>query len=82
MFCYWYLSPPSAHADCGELAKSIQDTGKISREIRDLEEQIDSAKTRNTAANLQQVSKDLEEMTSENRKLFEQIRKERAAIYD
>lgn len=65
----------SAHSDCGELAKSIQDTGKISREIRDLEEQIENSRARNTSANLQQVSLDLEEMTEENKKLFQEIQR-------
>ena len=63
------------HADCGELAKSIQDTGKISREIRDLEDQIENSKARNTSANLQQVSMDLQEMQAENDKLFQEIQR-------
>lgn len=63
----------TAHGDCGDLAKSIQETGKISREIKDLEEQIENSKARNTSANLQQVSRDLEEMSGENEKLFLEI---------
>lgn len=68
---------PAAHTDCGELARSIQDTGKISREIKDLEEQIENSRARNTAANIRQVSLDLEEMAAENKALFQEIQRRR-----
>lgn len=63
----------SMHADCAQLVKSVQETGKIGRDIRDLEEQIENGRAGNTAANVQQVSRDLEQMQMENQKLAEQI---------
>lgn len=70
----------SMHGDCAQLVKSVQDTGKIGRDIRDLEEQIENARAANTAANLQQISNDLEQMQSENEKLAEQILRLRSEL--
>ncbi|XP_065080310.1 coiled-coil domain-containing protein 22 homolog [Ochlerotatus camptorhynchus] len=63
------------HSDCEELIKLVQDTGAIKRELRDLEDQIESEKTRNTAANLGQITHDLTEMQSESQRLEESIRR-------
>lgn len=63
------------HSDCEELIKLVQDTGAIKREMRDLEDQIESEKSRNTAANLDQITHDLTEMQSESQRLEESIRR-------
>lgn len=69
-----------AHAHHKALAMSIEETGKISREVRDVEEQIENNKTRNTSSNVQQVSRDLEQMTAENEKLLLEITKLRQSV--
>ncbi|XP_053684089.1 coiled-coil domain-containing protein 22 homolog [Sabethes cyaneus] len=68
------------HSDCAELIGLVQETGAIKREIRDLEDQIENEKTRNTAANLAQITNDLTEMQNESLRLEESIRELEEAI--
>ncbi|EAT38744.1 AAEL009388-PA [Aedes aegypti] len=63
------------HSDCEELIKLVQETGAIKREVRDLEDQIENEKGRNTAANLAQITHDLTEMQNESQRLEESIRR-------
>ncbi|XP_062564380.1 coiled-coil domain-containing protein 22 homolog [Armigeres subalbatus] len=63
------------HSDCEELIKLVQETGAIKREVRDLEDQIENEKGRNTAANLAQITHDLTEMQSESQRLEDNIRR-------
>ncbi|XP_055626030.1 coiled-coil domain-containing protein 22 homolog [Toxorhynchites rutilus septentrionalis] len=63
------------HSDCTELIGLVQETGSIKREIRDLEDQIENEKTRNTAANLTQITNDVSEMQNESHRLEESIRR-------
>ncbi|XP_058831111.1 coiled-coil domain-containing protein 22 homolog [Topomyia yanbarensis] len=63
------------HSDCAELIGLVQETGSIKREIRDLEDQIENEKGRNTAANLAQITNDLTEMQNESHRLEESIRR-------
>lgn len=62
------------HSDCAELIAAISETGAVKREIRDLEDQIENERSRNTAANLAQISRDLLEMQSESQRLEESLR--------
>lgn len=62
------------HSDCAELIAAISETGAVKREIRDLEDQIENERSRNTAANLAQISRDLVEMQSESQRLEESLR--------
>ncbi|XP_055527909.1 coiled-coil domain-containing protein 22 homolog [Wyeomyia smithii] len=62
------------HSDCSELIALVQETGAIKREIRDLEDQIETEKMRNTAANLAQITSDLTEMQNESLRLEDSIR--------
>lgn len=57
------------HSDCNELITLVQDTGAIQREIRELEEQIDSEKTKNVASNLERITADLKQMEKESREI-------------
>ncbi|XP_055593218.1 coiled-coil domain-containing protein 22 homolog [Uranotaenia lowii] len=57
------------HSDCAELIGLVQETGSIKREIRDIEDQIENEKSRNTAANLEQITRDLAEMQQESERL-------------
>lgn len=63
------------HSDCEELIKLVQETGAIKREVRDLEDQIENEKGRNTAANLAQITHDLTEMQNESSRLEESVRR-------
>lgn len=62
------------HSDCAELMALVQETGAVKREIRDLEDQIETERSRNTAANLAQICRDLAEMQSESQRLEESLR--------
>lgn len=62
------------HSDCAELMALVQETGAVKREIRDLEDQIETERGRNTAANLAQICRDLAEMQSESQRLEESLR--------
>lgn len=57
------------HSDCNELIILVQDTGAIQREIRELEEQIDTEKTKNVASNLERITADLKQMEKESREI-------------
>lgn len=61
------------HADCAELVNYVQETGAITREIRDLEDQIETEKMRNVAANLERITSDLHQMQKESQVLEEKI---------
>lgn len=63
------------HSDCSELIELVQETGAVKREIRELEDQIENEKSRNTAANLTQISRDLSEMQNDSLRLEESIRR-------
>lgn len=62
------------HSDCAELMALVQETGAVKREIRDLEDQIENERGRNTAANLAQICRDLAEMQAESQRLEESLR--------
>lgn len=57
------------HSDCNELITLVQDTGAIQREIRELEEQIDTEKMKNVASNLERITADLKQMEKESREI-------------
>ncbi|XP_011311371.1 coiled-coil domain-containing protein 22 [Fopius arisanus] len=61
------------HSDCSELVKLVEETGTTLREIRDLEEQIDSESTKNVGANLERITADLKQMRQETASLTAQI---------
>ncbi|KAK0085481.1 hypothetical protein PV325_000123 [Microctonus aethiopoides] len=61
------------HSDCSELVTLVEETGTTLREIRDLEEQIDSESAKNIEANLQRITADLEQMRQETASLYAQL---------
>ncbi|XP_058461138.1 coiled-coil domain-containing protein 22 homolog [Malaya genurostris] len=63
------------HSDCAELIGLVQETGSVKREIRDLEDQIENEKTRNTVTNLAQITNDVIEMKNESERLEVSIRR-------
>ncbi|CAK9811512.1 Coiled-coil domain-containing protein 22 [Anthophora plagiata] len=61
------------HSDCSELVGLVEETGATIREIRDLEEQIDSEATKNVGANLERITADLKQMKQETAELTAQL---------
>ncbi|XP_070166150.1 coiled-coil domain-containing protein 22 homolog [Polyergus mexicanus] len=61
------------HSDCNELVSLVEETGATIREIRDLEEQIDSESAKNVGANLERITADLKQMRQETAALTAQL---------
>ncbi|EZA49409.1 hypothetical protein DMN91_008877 [Ooceraea biroi] len=61
------------HSDCSELVNLVEETGATIREIRDLEEQIDSESAKNVGANLERITADLKQMKQESAALTAQL---------
>ncbi|XP_056278048.1 coiled-coil domain-containing protein 22 isoform X2 [Pseudoliparis swirei] len=61
---YKYLA--ALHENCHQLIQTIEDTGTILREIRDLEEQIETENVSKTVANLQRIQEDHQALRQEN----------------
>ncbi|XP_035740613.1 coiled-coil domain-containing protein 22 homolog isoform X1 [Vespa mandarinia] len=61
------------HSDCSELVSLFEETGATIREIRDLEEQIDTESAKNVGANLERITADLKQMKQETAALTAQL---------
>ncbi|PNF40364.1 hypothetical protein B7P43_G01570 [Cryptotermes secundus] len=61
------------HSDCSELVQMVEETGATVREIRDLEEQIETERAKNVGANLDRISADLRQMKQETAALTAQL---------
>uniref|UniRef100_A0A672PE76 Coiled-coil domain-containing protein 22 n=1 Tax=Sinocyclocheilus grahami TaxID=75366 RepID=A0A672PE76_SINGR len=69
---YKYLA--ALHENCTKLIQTIEDTGTILREIRDLEEQIETENGKRTVSNLEKILEDYKAIRQENSALAEKIR--------
>ncbi|XP_075902060.1 coiled-coil domain-containing protein 22 [Nelusetta ayraudi] len=69
---YKYLA--ALHENCSQLIQTIEDTGTILREIRDLEEQIESENGNKTVANLERILEDYKAIRQENSALAAKVR--------
>ncbi|XP_062315523.1 coiled-coil domain-containing protein 22 [Osmerus eperlanus] len=69
---YKYLA--ALHENCTQLIQTIEDTGTIMREIRDLEEQIETENGKKTVANLEKILEDYKAIRQENSALAAKIR--------
>ncbi|CAM5173889.1 unnamed protein product, partial [Eretmochelys imbricata] len=56
--------------NCSQLIQTIEDAGAIQREIRDLEEQIESEGAKKTLANLERILSDYRALRQENAALL------------
>ncbi|XP_043357475.1 LOW QUALITY PROTEIN: coiled-coil domain-containing protein 22 [Dermochelys coriacea] len=65
---YKYLA--ALHENCSQLIQTIEDAGAIQREIRDLEEQIESEGAKKTLANLERILSDYQALRQENTALL------------
>ncbi|ALC43297.1 CG9951 [Drosophila busckii] len=62
------------HAHCSELVECVTNTGQVSKEIRELEVQIDAEKLKNILTSLQQITADIEKFEQHIQQLQTQIR--------
>nr|XP_046251880.1 coiled-coil domain-containing protein 22 [Scatophagus argus] len=69
---YKYLA--ALHENCNHLIQTIEDTGTIMREIRDLEEQIETENGNKTVANLERILDDYKSIRQENAALAAKVR--------
>ncbi|XP_070553275.1 coiled-coil domain-containing protein 22 homolog [Ptychodera flava] len=69
---YKYLA--ALHENCSLLVKTVEETGSIKREIRDLEDQIDSESNSKTSANLAKITADYKQMKKENDSLMAKLK--------
>ncbi|XP_068939072.1 coiled-coil domain-containing protein 22 isoform X3 [Petaurus breviceps papuanus] len=61
---YKYLA--ALHENCSQLIQTIEDTGTILREVRDLEEQIETESGKKTLSNLEKILEDYRAVRQEN----------------
>nr|CAB3228419.1 coiled-coil domain-containing protein 22 homolog [Phallusia mammillata] len=71
---YKYLV--SLHDGCTELLRTVEETGAILREVRELEDQIDTESQKNAEENLKKIMKDYKEIKRENAEMIKAIRKQ------
>ncbi|XP_051524400.1 coiled-coil domain-containing protein 22 isoform X1 [Myxocyprinus asiaticus] len=69
---YKYLA--ALHENCTQLIQTIEDTGTIMREIRDLEEQIETENGKRTVSNLEKILEDYKAIRQENSALAAKVR--------
>lgn len=69
---YKYLA--ALHENCSQLIQTIEDTGTILREIRDLEEQIETENSNKTVSNLERILDDYKAIRQENSALAAKVR--------
>ncbi|XP_054975902.1 coiled-coil domain-containing protein 22 isoform X1 [Sorex araneus] len=69
---YKYLA--ALHENCSQLIKTIEDTGTIMREVRDLEEQIETEMGKKTLSNLEKIREDYRALRQENANLLGRFR--------
>lgn len=60
------------HSECGEIIKAATELGAIERECRNLQDQIEAEKTKETAAKLERVNADIEQVKKETAMLLQQ----------
>ncbi|XP_050528552.1 coiled-coil domain-containing protein 22 isoform X4 [Daktulosphaira vitifoliae] len=69
--CYKLLA--AIHANSSSIVQSVKQTGAIRREIKDLEEQIETENSRNATVNIQKLKNDLEMVKNEKATLIEKL---------
>lgn len=62
------------HANCNELVECVSLTGNVTKQIRELEVQIDGEKLKNVLTSLQQITGDIQKFEQHIQELQEQIR--------
>lgn len=67
-----YRNLADLHEYCSKLVTTVEDTGSITREIREIEDQVEEEQRKNMAANLLRISSDYDEMKKENTLLIKE----------
>ncbi|KAK7097262.1 coiled-coil domain-containing protein 22 homolog [Littorina saxatilis] len=62
------------HENCEQLTKTVEETGVILREIRDLEDQIETESHKKVLANLEKITEDYQQMKKENATLMAKLK--------
>ncbi|XP_050417021.2 coiled-coil domain-containing protein 22 homolog [Patella vulgata] len=62
------------HENCELLISTVEETGVIMREIRDLEDQIENESGKKVLANLEKITQDYQEMKKENSVLMSKLK--------
>ncbi|BFZ14968.1 hypothetical protein BsWGS_18007 [Bradybaena similaris] len=62
------------HENFEQLIKTVEDTGVVMREIKDLEEQIETESNKKILSNLEKISADLQQMKKENTGLLVKVK--------
>ncbi|XP_036192863.1 coiled-coil domain-containing protein 22-like [Myotis myotis] len=68
---YRYLA--ALHENCSQLLQTIEDLGTLLREVRDLEEQIETEMGKKTLSNLEKIQEDFRALRQENTGLQGQV---------
>lgn len=69
---YKYLA--SVHENSNQLLQAVEETGSITREMRDLEDQIEQESQKKVTANLERITADYKQMKQENASLLAQLK--------
>lgn len=64
------------HDNCNGLIKSVEETGVITREIRELEEQLETESKKNVEENLGKITGDYQQMRQDNVTLLQRLKKQ------
>ncbi|XP_071087689.1 coiled-coil domain-containing protein 22 homolog [Haliotis cracherodii] len=64
------------HENCDHLIKTVEETGVIMREIRDLEDQIENESKNKVLANLEKITADFQQMKKENSTMIARIKQQ------
>ncbi|XP_067664009.1 coiled-coil domain-containing protein 22 homolog [Haliotis asinina] len=64
------------HENCDHLIKTVEETGVIMREIRDLEDQIENESKNKVLANLEKITADFQQMKKENSAMIAKIKQQ------
>uniref|UniRef100_T1GNN5 Coiled-coil domain-containing protein 22 homolog n=1 Tax=Megaselia scalaris TaxID=36166 RepID=T1GNN5_MEGSC len=62
------------HSDCRDLIAFVEETGQVTREIRDIEDQIEKERTRDISKNLEKIMIDIKLVEKESAELQEKIK--------
>jgi len=73
---YKYLA--ALHDSCSQLIHTVEETGAIMREIRDLEDQLENEGQKKVVANLERIMADYKQMKQENETLVVQLKEKLA----
>ncbi|XP_071452472.1 coiled-coil domain-containing protein 22 homolog [Hetaerina americana] len=63
------------HSDCSDIVRMVEETGATVREIRDLEDQIQTEEAKSVASNLERITADLKQMRQESAALAARLEK-------